>query len=64
MVARGEAIIGRSPDITTESGRKFWVYGPDEQLPATCRASKLYPEKSAAWSTFPEGKRVVIPAPA
>jgi hypothetical protein len=32
--ACGELIIGRGPDITTGSGRKFWVYGPDEQLPA------------------------------
>jgi len=30
----GELIIGRGPDITTESGRRFWVYGPDERLPA------------------------------
>jgi hypothetical protein len=29
----GEAIIGRKPDLKTDSGRSFWIYGPDEQLP-------------------------------
>ena len=29
----GEAIIGRKPDLETDSGRSFWIYGPDEQLP-------------------------------
>jgi hypothetical protein len=30
----GEALIGRSPDLTMRNGRQFWIYRPDEQLPA------------------------------
>ena len=29
----GGAIIGRKPDLKTDSGRSFWIYGPGEQLP-------------------------------
>jgi hypothetical protein len=27
----GEAIIGRKPDLKTDRGRSFWIYGPGEQ---------------------------------
>jgi len=29
-----DVLMGRSPDYTTKSGRKFWIYRPDERLPA------------------------------
>jgi hypothetical protein len=31
--ACSDAVIGRPPDYTLTTGRKFWIYRPDRQLP-------------------------------